>query len=456
MAKNETRRPTPRKKVKPEKVKVSPSRPERQARAPKLKPSLSRPSAPTPAKKAPSPAKKAAGPARGSTPAFLQRGVQAVRRQGTPAPRPDDPRERRQRHQRETTLRFVVIGVCAVLGVALALLIAYFVLRDSSTFEITSVEVEPTEHVSLSDMQNLAQVPAGSTLLNVDTSFVEESIKKNPWVSSVSFERVFPHTLKITVTEQRVDMLVLMSSGSVAWYLGDAGTWIQPTKIEAAENQSVDDAALVRARSEGCLLVIDVPSTVDPDAGSVATDDVIQSVQAFKEGFSEEFSSKIVCYSAASTDDIWCMLDNGVAISLGSATDISEKERIVTEYLDQYPNTALYIVVRVVSNPSVRTIDSETVESGEDVSLFDGLDEGLDTIGTQTTGENPETTPVEGTEVEGSTGETGSETTGETGAPSEGGAPQDEGSGVQADATGGVPEGSTDGATTADGSVTGE
>ena len=372
MAKNETRRPTPRKKVKPEKVKVSPSRPERQARAPKLKPSLSRPTAPAPAKKAPTPAKKAAGPARGSTPAFLQRGVQAVRRQGAPATRPDDPRERRQRHQRETTLRFVIIGVCAVLGVALALLVAYFVLRDSSTFEITSVEVEPTEHVSLSDMQSLAQVPAGSTLLNVDTSFVEESIKKNPWVSSVSFERVFPHTLKITVTEQRVDMLVLMSSGSVAWYLGDAGTWIQPTKIEAAEGQSVNDAALAQALADGCLLITDVPATVSPAAGSVATDEVLDAVAAFRRGFSEEFLSQVVSFSAASPDSITCTLKNGVEILLGSPTDIAAKETVVTRTLEQHPGAVTYINVRVVTDPAVRPtvrlVDSDNVEAGDGVS----------------------------------------------------------------------------------------
>ena len=356
MANDEKRRPTPRKKAKATAA-PKPSKP-RAPKAPKV------------------PARDAKAASTGSTPAFLERGARAARAKvASRQQRANSPRERRERYQRGVALRYAAIGLGVLAAVAAVLLVAFLILRNSSMFEITSVEVEPTEHVSVEDVQNLTQVPAGSTLLNVDTASIEESLRKNPWVASVSFERVFPGTLKLHITEQHVDTLVVMSSGSVAWYLGDAGTWIQPAKIQAAEGQSVDDAALALAQASGCLLVIDVPSTVDPKSGSEATDPVLQSVNEFREGFSDEFSSRVVCYSAASTDDIWCMLDNGVEVSLGSATDISEKEQRVTDYLEQYPDTALYIVVRVPSHSSVRTVDSQTVESGEGTSMFAGRDE---------------------------------------------------------------------------------
>ena len=78
--------------------------------------------------------------------------------------------------------------------VALALvgLVALFILRDSPVFLIESVEAEPTEHVTQTDIQNLVSVPVGSTLLNVDTDAVEAALKKDPWVADVTFERVFP------------------------------------------------------------------------------------------------------------------------------------------------------------------------------------------------------------------------------------------------------------------------
>lgn len=411
MAKSETRRPTPREKVKPQKQPRAPKapKPEKPAKtkapkpakvlkAPKLtkpakveKPAKpEKPKALKPQKRTDTPASspRAAAPSRGATPAFLNRAARAAK---ATVQRPTTSRERRQRHQRGRTLRYVAIGAASLLGVALVLVIAFFILRDSSVFRITSVEVEPTQHITVNDIRNLTQIPEGTTLLNLDEAALESSIRKNPWVGSVSIERVFPNTLKVTITEQKADMLVVMSSGSVAWYLGDAGVWIQPTRIEVAEGQSVNDAALQKAQAEGCLLVIDVPSTVDPKSGSAPSDGVLQSVQEFREGFSKEFSSRIACYSAASTDDIWCTMDNGVSVSLGSATDIAEKERLVEGYLDEFPDTALYIVVRVVSNPSVRTIDSELMESGEGLSPLAGLEDAKTTTSATTQDQNPET-----------------------------------------------------------------
>ncbi|MBM6774957.1 cell division protein FtsQ/DivIB [Olsenella profusa] len=354
MARDASRRPTPRKKE------------PRRTGAP------ARTAAPRAARRATAPRARSAAPAasashRGSTPAFL--GGPSARTAPTASA---SPRDRRQRHQRGQALR-VAAGVLGVLlAVALVAVVVLFALRDSSVFEITSVEVQPTEHVSATDVQNLAQVPVGSTLLNVDTSAIESALRRNPWVASVGFERIFPHTLKLTIIEQRPDALVVMSSGSVGWYLGDADVWIQPAKIEPAEGQSTDDAALDLALSEGCLLITDVPSTVDPKAGSVATDDVLAAVDAFRTGFSEDFSSQVVCYFAPSPDDISCMLKSGVQISLGSATNVEEKETLARGLLEKYPDSAVSINVRVITNPSVKPVDSSYVGPGDGVSVDEG------------------------------------------------------------------------------------
>lgn len=275
-------------------------------------------------------------------------------------------REARQRHQSAQTGLLVARVAAGALVLAVLLGVAYLLLRNSSAFVITSVEAEPTAHVTQEDIQNLVQVPEGSTLLNVDTAAIEEALKKDPWVASVDFERVFPNTLRIHINEQGIEALVVMSTGTLAWYLGDAGVWIQPTKVTAADGQSVNDAALQIATADGCLLITDVPSTVDPVAGSVATDEVLASVELFREGFSSEFSSQIVSYSAPSTDNITCVLSSGVEISLGSATDISTKEQIATEILEAHPGQVTYINVRnpTRTGSSYRKISSDNVQSG--------------------------------------------------------------------------------------------
>ena len=114
---------------------------------------------------------------------------------------PSRPRERRIQHQRAGALRIAAIAAGALVALALVVVVALFALRNSPVFAITSIEFEPTEHVSAEDVQSLAHVPEGATLLNVDTDALEESLRRNPWIASASFSRIPPGTLKITVEE---------------------------------------------------------------------------------------------------------------------------------------------------------------------------------------------------------------------------------------------------------------
>lgn len=329
-------------------------------------------------------ARAAAPVPRSSRPDFLERSAAPASRPAKGSPRAASGAERRQRHQRMLSLRAAGVVAGCLVAVAVALGVAFLLLRDSTVFSIESVEVEPTEHVSDSDLQNLVSVPVGSTLLNLDEQSVREAIMRDPWVADVTFERVFPHTLKINVIEQDVQALVVMNTGSVAWYLGTSGTWIQPTSVEAAEDQSVNDAALSVALEAGCLLITDVPASVSPVAGYEATDDVLEAVQAFCDGFSDSFAAQVTCYSAPATDSISCTLANGVEVLLGSASDISAKEQIVTETLEELADGSVtYINVRVVSDPAVRVVKSDNIEAGSGVvsgtgSADDGTDAGSD------------------------------------------------------------------------------
>ena len=155
-----------------------------------------------------------------------------------------------------------------------------------------------------------------------------------------------------------------MSSRSVAWYLGEGEVWLEPVNLDVSDNQSADDVALEKATSVGAILITGVPATVDPVAGSKATDDVITAVRSYLDGFSSDFASQIVSFTAPSEASISCVLTSGVEISLGSPSDISSKEEVVQSLLAEYPNELTYINVRVPSSPSYRKIDSSNVTAG--------------------------------------------------------------------------------------------
>lgn len=300
-------------------------------------------------------------PAAGAVPAFLGR---AAQQSGRAATTPMSGRERREQHQRTDRVKLIGGAVVAVCAVGLAVLIAFFVLRDSAVFSVDDVVVEGSTHVSESDVRNLFSLEDGTTLLNIDKDQINEQLKRDPWVASVEVERQFPHTVKLTVVEQQVDMLVVMNSGSLGWYLGSSGSWIEPTKIEVSEGQSVNDAALAKARAEGVVLVTGVPATVNPASAQPATDDVLSAVKSFREGFSSEFAAKIVSYDASSVDAVSCVLESGVQISLGAATSISYKEQVASALLEKYPGQITYINVRQPASASVRKVGSTDVTQG--------------------------------------------------------------------------------------------
>ena len=61
----------------------------------------------------------------------------------------------------------------------------------------------------------------------MDESLITQELQKDPWVASATYERQFPNTLRITITERKVTAIVALSSGPVAWYLGENNVWLE-------------------------------------------------------------------------------------------------------------------------------------------------------------------------------------------------------------------------------------
>ncbi len=262
-----------------------------------------------------------------------------------------------------------LFGMLGRVAIALAILavvcvIGFNILRMTPIFTITSIDTQATEHLSEQDIANLAGVVEGTTLLDVDEAVVAENLKRNPWVLDVKVHREFPDKLAIEVQERTVQTIVLLNTSAFAWYIGEGDVWLEPATLTLGEGQTAKDAALALASQKGALLIIDVPATVNPTAGSEVADDVLLAVNTYVRELPEELSSQIVYFSASSLEGIACILSNGVEVSLGSPTQIEQKVAVLTQILEQYPGEITYINVRVPANPSYRRIDSDTVQPG--------------------------------------------------------------------------------------------
>lgn len=385
MASNDRRRPTSRKATQ----RSTQGRSTRSTR-PSRPSSASRARAPRPTRQPSAPRMSRAS--RTPRPAAAPRTAQARPSVLHPqrASRPQSGREAREARARQVrtadAMGIVMRVVVAVAIVAAVLGVAFLVLSNTSTFQITSIDAVASDHVSADDIQKLAKVEEGTTLLNVDTNGITQNLMKNPWVESVSVEREFPDKLKISVTERTVEAVVVMSSRSVAWYLGEGEVWLEPVNLDVSDEQSADDVALEKATSVGAILITGVPATVDPVAGSKATDDVIVAIRGYLDGFSSDFASQIVSFTAPSEASISCVLSSGVEVSLGSPSDISSKEEVVKSLLAEYPDELTYINVRVPSSPSYRKIDSSNVTAGTGATGGPAATDSTSATGSSTSG----------------------------------------------------------------------
>jgi cell division protein FtsQ len=258
----------------------------------------------------------------------------------------------------------VVLGVA---GGVLAIALLAFVLSFTPLFAVTNVVGEGTDHVTSTDIVNLAAVGDGTTLLNVNTAQIEENIKKNPWVATVSVKRKFPNTLEISVTEQQAFAIVVSGSADKAWYISGDGTWIQPVSLQTSGDTTLAALALDRANKEGLVLIQNVSSSLNPVAGETTDDTGILAAIEYQDTFSEGLRDQIVSYSAASAEALSCTLKSGIEVSLGSPTNISLKESVITALMAEYPNQLTYINVRIPSKPTYRKIDSDSVQEGTGV-----------------------------------------------------------------------------------------
>ena len=218
--------------------------------------------------------------------------------------------------------------------------------------------MQGVEHLTASEMEQLAGVPAGTTLLRVDADAIRSRLLMDAWVQDVSVNRVFPDTLEIVVTERTITAVVDVStenaSSTQAWAIASDGMWLMPIPAqdsEAGRNTSpkvYEDAA-------SALHIADVPYGVEPKVGSYCGDANVNNALAIVDGMTTDLAGRVTTVKATETESTTLVLDNGVEIVFGAAKDIRDKERVCLEIMEQHPDV-VYINVRIVESPTWRAL----------------------------------------------------------------------------------------------------
>jgi cell division protein FtsQ len=199
-------------------------------------------------------------------------------------------------------------GRVLVLGFALlaAAAAAYLGARETSLFAIRSIEISGAPPQVATHVRNALRPLEGSSLLAVGAADVGARLDRLPDVAAVSYDRSFPHTLRVTIVPAH--SIAVLRRGPGAWIVSSSGRVVRSAGPFAAPH----------------LPRIWVPRQVDVEVGSQLADaDAVRAVTvlgvARRLGFAEPVRT------VRAHDELTFVLDSGLELRFGDDTDFRAK-----------------------------------------------------------------------------------------------------------------------------------
>jgi cell division protein FtsQ len=273
-----------------------------------------------------------------------------------------------------TRNRALLTRLIIILGASLAVFGAGYLLYHAPVLKIESVSVAGNDYLSEEAVLDLADVTDDATIINPGIKGIEDRLLANPWVQSVKVKREFPTGLEITITERTIEAIVQVPvtrqlSTETKWAISADGVWLDQVATISDSTTSSTTASTTATTQQTSLTdlqrrvatdakdkpsIVDVSSTLSPNAGETCADAGILNALTILSSSSDEFSALIAQVSAASAEKTTLLLKNGVTVAFGSANNLQSKERVVMQLLEEHAGDISYINVRVVDRPAWR------------------------------------------------------------------------------------------------------
>jgi cell division protein FtsQ len=248
-------------------------------------------------------------------------------------------RQDRERRQASIRRRRIALALGAVVLVILGV-VGLLQLRHASTFAIRDLRITGVSEVATATVRSLAAVPPGATLVDVNREAIATRVEQNPWVSSVTVSRDFPHTLVIRVTERKPGAWVNVSR-RVAWLVSADSTWLRPrSKADTLTLPIITDA-------EG----------LNPAAGKATGSREVSNALAVLRQLSPQLKALVKFVSAPSVEKTAVVTKDGVQIFIGPATEMAKKDAVVRAILARQKGKLVYINVRTPDRPTWRGLE---------------------------------------------------------------------------------------------------
>jgi cell division protein FtsQ len=221
------------------------------------------------------------------------------------------------------TWRSLAIG-CGILALALG---AYALARETSMFAIGRIEVSGGSPRLAAQVRQALAPLSGTSLVGLEGGNVVRRVDALPTIARASYDRAFPHTLRITVVPERP--VAVLRRGPDSWLVSARGRVIERLAAHA-------DAALPRIWVSGHTQVW-TGERLDAGAAGVAARAV---------GLAGAFASRVASASYAD-DSLVFHLRSGLAVLLGDRAAIRLKVAVAEHALPVLPSGSTFLDVSV-------------------------------------------------------------------------------------------------------------
>ena len=210
--------------------------------------------------------------------------------------------------------------------------LAYLGARESSLFAVRQIRISGAPPRVAAHVRAALAPLEGRSLIGLDHAAVERRLAGLADVAAASFDRDFPHTLRVLVTPAH--SIAVVRRGAGAWIVSSDGMVIRAADRFAAPR-------LPR-------IWVSRTTSVEPGA-AVGDSDAARAIKAIATARRAGFAARIAAVRA--TDELTFILAGGVQLRFGDLTALPVKLAVARRLLPLVQGASTYIDLSVPERP---------------------------------------------------------------------------------------------------------
>jgi cell division protein FtsQ len=207
---------------------------------------------------------------------------------------------------------------------------AYAIARETSIFAVDKIDVRGGSSNVDAQVQRALASLTGRSLVGLNGADVLQRVEALPTVVSATYDRSFPHTLRITVVPERP--VAVLRAGSTAWLVSERGRVV----------------GRIGARADALLPRIWLGAGTHVRVGELLPPATVGMTRAL--GQSGPFSRRVETVSLAGGLLVF-HLRSGIELLLGAPAGIPLKVAVATQALQMFPAGSVFLDVSVPGRP---------------------------------------------------------------------------------------------------------